>query len=594
VVIRLFLEFEVLNFVWNLVLGIWNLKYNAMKKITIIFCSCLIVAAMQAQILHVPAEYSSIQSAVDAAGYGDTILVAPGTYLENVMIQGNEKTVTLASNYLFSGDTNDIINTIIDASQPQNPNNGMGVLFKNQDSTLDSRLIGFTITGGTGYYKTYGGGIYAWLATPLIEHNHIINCSVSGLGPHGGGIHIGNGTGADRTAIIRGNVIKNCTVSGTIESFGGGISLHWVRSVVENNQIIQNNLTGGMGTVYAGGGMYMLSPSEGTIISENEISDNISAEYNDSYGGGIFMERESYDTSQAVPLVEKNMIHRNMAWRGGGIYCDMIEIRLINNIISGNLSNYSGGAVVIQGTTIAGPIVEIINNTITSNKVTGPGGIGGGMVLTGNSSVLLMNNIFHENQSALGEEIYISDGTVVQIQNCNIDTDKIQGTWTGEDNFEGDPCFCEDGCHIESGSCCMDSGIDSLQFEGTWYYAPDEDFEGTARPYDFGFDVGADENDMAKVPDVQSIITNSLIITVRPNPFSGHATFDYELEEDEFMTITVYNHLGQQVAVVVNEQQAKGTHQVHWNAEGLPTGVYFCQLALGNRQWAVGKVMIVR
>ena len=81
-----------------------------MKNFTLIIVSCILAATLQAQIHHVPADYMTIQAAVDAAGYGDTVLVAPGTYLENVMIQGNEKTITLASNFLFSGDTNDINN----------------------------------------------------------------------------------------------------------------------------------------------------------------------------------------------------------------------------------------------------------------------------------------------------------------------------------------------------------------------------------------------------------------------------------------------------------------------------------------------------
>lgn len=59
---------------------------------TILFFACACIGAQGATI-HVPADYSTIQAAINAASNGDTIVVAPGTYQENINFQG--KAITL-------------------------------------------------------------------------------------------------------------------------------------------------------------------------------------------------------------------------------------------------------------------------------------------------------------------------------------------------------------------------------------------------------------------------------------------------------------------------------------------------------------------
>ena len=48
------------------------------------------------------------------------------------------------------------------------------------------------------------------------------------------------------------------------------------------------------------------------------------------------------------------------------------------------------------------------------------------------------------------------------------------------------------------------------------------------------------------------------------------------------VNISIFNHLGQRVDVLVDEKQSSGKHQVTWNAEGLPEGVYICRLQAGD------------
>lgn len=63
-----------------------------------------------------------------------------------------------------------------------------------------------------------------------------------------------------------------------------------------------------------------------------------------------------------------------------------------------------------------------------------------------------------------------------------------------------------------------------------------------------------------------------------PNPFNPSTTIGYALPSDAFVTLRLYNILGQQVATLVQASQAAGRYTVRLDAHALPTGVYFYRL----------------
>lgn len=63
-----------------------------------------------------------------------------------------------------------------------------------------------------------------------------------------------------------------------------------------------------------------------------------------------------------------------------------------------------------------------------------------------------------------------------------------------------------------------------------------------------------------------------------PNPFNPSTTISYYLPENSFVTLKVFDIVGNEVATLVNDELSAGKHEVEFNGEGLTTGIYFYQL----------------
>ncbi len=67
-----------------------------------------------------------------------------------------------------------------------------------------------------------------------------------------------------------------------------------------------------------------------------------------------------------------------------------------------------------------------------------------------------------------------------------------------------------------------------------------------------------------------------------PNPFNPSTTIRYSVPHRSHVMLTVFNTLGQRVAVLVNGEIDAGYHVVQFNASNLASGVYFCRLQAGS------------
>ena len=78
-----------------------------------------------------------------------------------------------------------------------------------------------------------------------------------------------------------------------------------------------------------------------------------------------------------------------------------------------------------------------------------------------------------------------------------------------------------------------------------------------------------------------------------PNPFNPGTSFRFALPKAEVVLLAIFDVLGRRVATLVDEMRSVGTHVVYWNAEGIPSGVYFAQFESGVFR-GVMKVLLMR
>ncbi|MCX6601011.1 MAG: T9SS type A sorting domain-containing protein [bacterium] len=85
---------------------------------------------------------------------------------------------------------------------------------------------------------------------------------------------------------------------------------------------------------------------------------------------------------------------------------------------------------------------------------------------------------------------------------------------------------------------------------------------------------------------------SSLSFSVSPNPFNSTTQIEFTLPSTERVSLRLYDVLGREVAVMMNEIQNAGRHRLTFDASGLPSGVYLCRLEAGGMAQTRKMVLI--
>lgn len=397
--------------------------------------------------------------------------------------------------------------------------------------------------------------------------------------------------------------IRNCTLEDNHGYYrGGGITvLDGSDALIENNMIRNNE------TVQQGGGIYCNNSSP--IIRGNIIESNYSGPI--AEGGGISCNNHS------SPLIVNNTFIENQVFpspvypstvgQGAAIYCD----NLCNAVIRGNLfSNNrvnSGGAIgqggggaifvfaaapVIENNVFAGNVVEygdggalylfIYNGTLVNNVFMGnTAARSGGAIYMDLSDPNVTNCVLYGNSAPEGPVFFLDRSSTVTVTYSDVD-----GGWEGEGNVDVDPIFRDpiSGDYHLMATECGDQYDSPLIDAGNPAYVDSL--------LDCSWGLGTELSDMGAYGGgemVQTVVDNNIetpseYLTLQnyPNPFNARTMIKFVLPDAGNVKLTVYDALGREIAVLLNDFKSAGVYSVNYDASSIASGVYFYKIDTGD------------
>ena len=285
---------------------------------------------------------TTIQIAINSSNNGDTIIVSPGTYVENITFNG--KNIVLASEFLLNNDTSYISSTIIDGNQ-----SGSVVNFNGLDTT--AVICGFVIQNGSGNaVSSYleGGGIIIQNSSAKLENITIINNHAD----IGGGIAIRNNNSNGSHLVL----INQCRLKNNYADYGGGIrsSSDYNTLVIKNSFITDNTISQDKGSAIIVGNNHQ-------VIIENCL---ITA----TPGGSSVIHNDDANLHIIQSTISGNSFPTALSpIYGYSIYSERGDVNVINSII---INNYSGNNSIGLDPQVQNPI--ILNSNLEGSWV-GPG-----------------------------------------------------------------------------------------------------------------------------------------------------------------------------------------------------------------------------
>jgi predicted outer membrane repeat protein len=464
--------------------------------------------------LWIPYEYPTIQSAIDTAEHGDTIILADGIYRGdgNRDISFLGKSITVRSE---SGPENCIIDCQGAEDEPHR-----GFLFVN-DEGAESILEGVTLRNA--YTSAWGAAIYCSDSSPTIRNCNLSRNIVWGVSNTGGSalycryssptitncIFDGNssehqggamrfsssdclvretkfkrnesGWGGVLYSYIANPRIEGCFFENNKSLYGGVLFLYQSNPVITESTFVNNQA---MGLTGGSGGVMRCTSNSRPIVSKCFFGDNICKRH-----GGALSFSEGASGILTRCLFDSNESYDD----GGAISISNTELLISNCVFSNNYAKLGGGAIWNGQTYIAGD-VEVFNCTFSDNTA---GGDGGGVYSYGNGATSMRNCVIWGNEP---NELYIENSS--SINYCD-----IRGAWEGEGNIDVEPMFVGsylddngtpnpnddfwvtgDDYHLRWDSPCVDAGDPNFIAE-----EGEVDIDGEPRVMGYRVDMGADE-----------------------------------------------------------------------------------------------------
>jgi len=382
-------------------------------RVWFVLCLVALPTCATAATIHVPGGHPTIQAGIDAASFGDTVLVACGTYYEH--------NIEMESGICLTSETGQADCVTIDAQRE-------GRVLSCYGLDKGTMVVGLTLTNGD-IQASNGGGISCRYSLVTF-----VNCVVSrnravGYRCRGGGMYcIGsnaptlvNCVFTDNTADRTGGVdcdfcaptFTEClftnNVTLTTSSFGGGMSC---RSSASSPTLIDCTFYGNT-SPEDGGGMFCAGGASPTLVG-CKFSNNTAARF----GGGVF-----WDCTFSGNSAEA---------RGGGMSFELGSLEVLENcLFQANSSPMGAGVCCYESSPSFEGCTFVLNEA----------GIGGGIAFVESGYAELTSCTVSDNSAVLGGGMYCVSSTVI-LENCIVAFSET-----------GEAIFCLDACSLDL-TCC--------------------------------------------------------------------------------------------------------------------------------------------
>jgi hypothetical protein len=91
------------------------------------------------------------------------------------------------------------------------------------------------------------------------------------------------------------------------------------------------------------------------------------------------------------------------------------------------------------------------------------------------------------------------------------------------------------------------------------------------------------DTSMVFIKNISNTLPSSFSLSQNyPNPFNPSTSIKYQIANSKLVTLKIYDILGKEIAILVNEKQSPGTYKVNWDASAFPSGIYLYKLNSGD------------
>lgn len=497
--------------------------------------------------------FATIQHTVNYATNGDTIVILEGIYHEDVAV--NNRELTIGSLFMFSpGNESEIENTVLDGDSAHR-------LFRIHRSHVT--LVGLTMKNG--YAENWGGAIVI---------------------------------GDNSNVTIKHSVIRNNHAG----QGGGGVHSNRSRLKMEYVQIIEN-FAPNAGGVNAGS-------------TENDVTAEIILDHclfklntaNDGVGGGAHI-----GWGQALVNVKQSKFIENHAEGYGGLRIDN-DFSVDSCLFMYNIADYSAA-----GCGIANGAIGTINHSLFAHNTVNPAGeehnagalsvwensivnvehstfvantahVGGGLSAGYGGHASINSTIFYNNApNQISLNLYQDHCGSLEINYSliqegqaavHLDSSSCELTW-GDANIDADPFFCVPDSNLftlAENSPCVGNGINGTNIGA--------------------FGVGCDSVTVGIV-DAVGLPQNYSLHQNFPNPFNPLTSIKFDLPDNGWVTLEIYNLLGQKMKTLIDRELNAGYHAVAWNGKNdhglrVSAGVYLYRIKTSSGFIQVRKMALLK